>query len=73
MNKFWIDLFLILFEVLIISATVYEVVVHERFHSKKNWLVISILYFIILVTSVQLIVQLRRMFYNFGFWFSCYY
>ena len=69
MNPFWKELLLIVIEAIIVSLILYDIIRKTKDPSDRlSLFLMSILLFII---SVHLIINSKRMLYNFGWWFSC--
>jgi len=70
MNLFWKELLIILIEVVIVSLILYDIIRKRKETDRLSLFLMSIL---LLIIIVHLIINSKRMLYNFGFWFSCRY
>lgn len=70
MNSFWKELVIILIEVVIVSLILYDIIRKRKETDRLSVFLMSIL---LLIIIVHLIINSKRMLYNFGFWFSCRY
>lgn len=70
MNSFWKELVIILIEVVIVCLILYDII---RKRKETDGLSLFLMSILLLIIIVHLIINIKRMLYNFGFWFSCRY
>lgn len=71
MNPFWKQLFIILAEVIIVSLVLYEII--HKTTDPEDRLSLFLMSILLIIIFIHLIINSKRMLYNFGYWFSCRY
>jgi hypothetical protein len=66
MNLFWKDFLVLLFEMVMVGLILFNI--SQKTNDRLSIFLMSVL---LLIIVIHLIINIRRMLFNFGFWFSC--
>ena len=69
MNAFWKELLIILTEVVIVSLLLYDMI--RKFKDPEDRLSLFLMSILLIIIFVHLVINSKRMMYNFGLWFYC--
>lgn len=69
MNAFWKDFLLIIIEAVILSFILYDII--RKSKNPTDRLSLFLMSILLIIIFVHLIINSKRMLYNFGLWFHC--